>query len=89
MRLREASSELTIRVFGVELTLEVIDVHHNDLSVCCLVRQNGMRCKIPRSEQVEIELEGRVFHTAFLGSWHTMDWLGLHVVVFPILPENS
>lgn len=87
-RLRNSDSSLTIRVNGVELTLDVVDVLRNELSICCLVRINGMRCRIPRSESVEIELEGKVFRTAFLGSWHTVEWLGVHVVVFPILPEE-
>lgn len=88
-RLHSAGSTLTIRVNGVELTLDVVDVSRTDLSICCLVKHNGLRCKIPRSEHVEVELEGQVYHTAFFGSWHTLDWLGLHIVVFPVLPPSE
>lgn len=87
-RLRESTSSLTLRVNNVELTWEVVDVDRTAESICCLVRQNGQRCKLPRSENVEIELEGKVHRTAFLGSWHALDWLGLYIGVFPILPEQ-
>lgn len=86
-RLRDSLSQLTIRVNQVELTLDVVAVDKNESSICCLVRENGLRCKIPRSENVEIELEGQLYTTAFLGSWHTIPWLSVHVVVFPILPD--
>lgn len=89
-RLRNSqAAPLTIRVNGVELTLDVVDVDRTETSICCLVQQNGLRCKIPRSESVEIELDGSVHKTAFLGSWHTLDWLGVHVVVFPVLPDEE
>jgi hypothetical protein len=88
-RLRDSNSTLTIRVNGVELTLDVVDVDRTDSSICCLVKENGLKCKIPRSESVEIELEGAVHRTAFLGGWHTLSWLGVHVVTFPIIPEAS
>lgn len=88
-RLHNSNSTLTIKVNDVELTLDVVEVSRNAMSICCLVKHNGLRCKIPRSENVVIELEGRSFNTAFLGSWHTIDWLGVHVVVFPILPETE
>ncbi|TXH14587.1 MAG: hypothetical protein E6R03_08880 [Hyphomicrobiaceae bacterium] len=86
-RLRNSTAELTIRVNQVELSLDVVDVHKNDQSVCCLVKHAGMRCRIPRSENVEIDLEGTTYRTAFLGSWHTIEWLGLHLVVFPVLEK--
>lgn len=88
-RLHDASATLTIRVNGVELTLDIVDVNRSETSICCLVKQNGLRCKIPRSESVEIELEGKTYKTAFLGSWHTLEWLGVHVVVFPVLPDEE
>lgn len=87
-RLHNATSQLTIRVNKVEFSLDVLDVSRTELSVCCLVQLNGMRIKLPRSESVEIELEGKIYKTAFLGSWHTIEWLGLHVVVFPVIPEE-
>lgn len=87
-KLNTSSSVLTIRVNDVELTLDVVDVVRNEFSICCLVRLGGMRCKIPRSENVEIELEGHTYHTAFLGAWHTIEWLSVHVVVFPLLLDS-
>ncbi len=84
--LRHAASSLTIFVNDVELSLDVVGVHRTEESICCLVKKAGLRCKIPRSESVRIELEGESIETAFLGSWHTIDWLGVHIVVFPVLP---
>jgi hypothetical protein len=85
---RQNSAEITIFVNGVELTFDVVHVDRTETSICCLVRQAGTRCKIPRSEEVRIELEGQSYHTAFLGSWHPIDWLGVNIAVFPILPDS-
>lgn len=88
-RLGKADSTITLVVNGVEFTMDAVDVSITELSVCCLVRIGGMRCRIPRSQDVCITLDGKTFHTAFLGSWHTLEWLGVHIVVFPVIrPEE-
>lgn len=87
-RLTETTSELTIRVNGVELSLDVIDVNRTPNSICCLVRFSGLRCRIPNSENVVILLDGQELKAVFVGAWHSFDWLNIHVVVFPICPEE-
>ena len=86
---RQNSAQITIFVNDVELTLDVVHVDRTETSICCLVRQAGFRCKIPRTEKVQIDLEGVTYNTAFLGSWHPVDWLGVNIAVFPILPTDA
>ncbi len=83
-RYRQSLSEITIYVNDVELTMDVVHVDRTETSICCLVRQVGFRCKIPRTDKVRIELEGQTYEAAFLGSWHPVDWLGVYVAVFPL-----
>ena len=85
-RLQRVSSTLIVRINEVEIELDVLDVNKTPESICCIV-QRGLRCRLPKSQDVVIELEGEKYPVAFLGAWHSFDWLGIQLAVFTILPE--
>lgn len=88
-RLRDTGPVITIRVNGVELSLDVVDVSRNEHSVCCLIKRSGMRCRIPVSSDVVILLDQEEIDVAYTGAWHTLDWLDVHVVMFLVLPSST
>ena len=87
-RLRDSKSQLEVKVNGVDLIFDVVDVSKTEDSVCCLIKP-GVTCRLPKTQDVVIKLDGEILPAVFLGAWHTVEWLGVHVVIFPLLPRAT
>lgn len=81
-RLREPKVTFQVEINGVGLDLQAVAVDRSEGAICCILRDNDLKCRLPVSDNVLVRFGAEEVKATYVGGWHRFESLGIQVLAF-------